>query len=91
MIKVNISYNIVVGEFDGLCIIVKKDANNYKLFISRDLLSENGLEIWKFNDENYYTNFIEENIEAFIEGIGDGYYRKFSDGHSIDTIPNKRH
>jgi hypothetical protein len=84
MIKAEIKYSIIPSEFDGLYISVMKDANRYKLFISRDLLGENGLEIWNWDDKNYYNNFIEENIEPIIDGIGSGFYRKFSDGYFVD-------
>ena len=84
MIKAEIKHTILPGEFDGLCVSVMKDANRYKLYISRDLLGENGLLIWQWQDRDYYTNFLDENIESFIEGIGNGFYRKFSDGYWID-------
>ncbi len=84
MIKAEIKYSIIQSEFDGLYLTLRKDANRYNLYISSSLLSENGLQIWNWDDKAYYSNFIEENIEAFIDGVGNGFYRKFSEGHLID-------
>lgn len=84
MVKTEISYEVIQSEFDGLLVRAKKDANVYKLYISRELIGENGLEIWNFHEANYYNNFLDENIEAFIHGVGEGNHRKFSDGYEIN-------
>lgn len=81
-----IEFNIVPSELDGLLVIATKREKKYKLYITAGLLAENGLQIWQFDDPNYYEDFLDENISKFILGIDHGYYQPYSDGFNIDRI-----
>ena len=75
----NVSYSILSSEFDGLLIVAKRELNTYKLFISKDLLGCcETLEI--------YDPIINKNMVNFIEGVGNGLYRRFFDGYLVDRI-----
>jgi hypothetical protein len=74
----NVSYCVLSSEFDGLLIVAKRELNTYKLFISSQLLGS--------LDKKDYDPFITSNMIMFIEGVGNGLYRRFFDGYLVDRV-----
>jgi hypothetical protein len=74
----NVSYCVLSSEFDGLLIVAKRELNTYKLFISSQLLDS--------LDKKDYDPFITNNMIMFIEGVGNGLYRRFFDGYLVDRV-----
>ena len=81
MLTEKIEYEVLKAEFHGLLVFVKK--KNYKLYISNNLLLENNLDYWQFDVTDYYKDFIEKNIETFVEDIEKGNCLNIYDGFSI--------
>jgi hypothetical protein len=75
----NVSYSVLSSEFDGLLIVAKRELNTYKLFISKDLLE-------CCEKKEIYDPFITNNMVMFIEGVGNGLYRRFFDGYLVDRV-----
>ena len=74
----NVSYSVLSSEFDGILIVAKRELNTYKLFISKELLGS--------LDKKDYDPFINNNMVMFIEGVGNGMYRRFFDGYLVDRV-----
>ena len=81
MLTEKIQYEVLKDEFHGLVVLLKKE--NYKLYISNNLLLENNLVHWQFDIADYYKNFIDQNIESFVEDTEKGNCRNIYDGFSI--------
>jgi hypothetical protein len=75
----NVSYSILTSEFDGLLIVAKRELNTYKLFISKELLG-------CCENKEVYDPIITKNMVLFIEGVGNGLYRRFFDGYLVDRV-----
>lgn len=75
----NVSYSVLSSEFEGLLIVAKRELNTYKLFISKDLLG-------CCDKKEVYDPFITNNMIMFIEGVGNGLYRRFFDGYLVDRV-----
>jgi hypothetical protein len=75
----NVSYSVLSSEFDGLLIVAKRELNTYKLFIKKDLLG-------CCEKKEVYDPFITNNMIMFIEGVGNGMYRRFFDGYLVDRV-----
>lgn len=74
----NVSYCVLSSEFDGVLIVAKRELNTYKLFICKKLFSS--------LDHKDYDPFITNNMIMFIEGVGNGLYRRFFDGYLVDRV-----
>ena len=75
----NVSYSVLSSEFEGLLIVAKRELNTYKLFISKDLLG-------CCDKKEVYDPFITNNMIMFIEGVGNGLYRRFFDGYLVYRV-----
>lgn len=75
----NVSYSILSSEFDGLLIVAKRELNTYKLFITKELLGCT-------ETKEVYDPIITKNMVNFIEGVGNGVYRRFFDGYLVDRV-----
>ena len=71
-------YKVLKDEFHGLLVLTKKNNESCKLYISTNLLEQNGLTFWR--DADYYKNFLDKNIDNFIEGVEKDRYRVIYDG-----------
>ncbi|MDZ4664668.1 MAG: hypothetical protein SGJ15_07310 [Bacteroidota bacterium] len=75
----NVSYSILSSEFDGLLIVAKRELNTYKFFISKKILGCT-------ETKEVYDPIITKNMVNFIEGVGNGFYRRFFDGYLVDRV-----
>lgn len=75
-------YKVLKDEFHGLLVLTQKNNNSYKLYISTNLLEQNNLTFWR--DADYYFEFLDRNIDSFIEGIEKESFRKIYDGYLIE-------
>ncbi len=76
---INVSYSVLSSEFNGLLIVAKRELNTYKLFITKELLGCT-------ETKEVYDPIINKNMSNFIEGVGNGLYRRFFDGYLIDRV-----
>jgi len=75
----NVPYTVLSSEFNGLLIVVKRELNTYKLFISKELLGCT-------DSKEVYDPIINKNMIDFIDGVGKGLYRRYFDGYLVDRV-----